>query len=122
MYERMLDWHVDTVCLAPETCRLTHHASGLSFELREVELDEDELQLLVAAGGSAGDKMFTYTPLELGDASDVLPSYLKESCHFPARQRRMLLEQLNKALKATTVKVALAAAEEEGIAGQGPQA
>lgn len=36
MYERMLDWHVDTVCLAPETCRLTHHASGLSFELREV--------------------------------------------------------------------------------------
>lgn len=47
---------------------------------------------------------------------------LQESCHFPARQRRMLLEQLNKALKATTVKVALAAAEEEGIAGQGPQA
>lgn len=43
----------------------------------QVELDEDELQLLVAAGGSAGDKMFTYTPLELGDASDVLPSYLK---------------------------------------------
>ncbi len=36
MYERMLDWHVDTVCLAPETCRLTHHASGMSFELREV--------------------------------------------------------------------------------------
>ncbi len=49
-------------------------------------------------------------------------SLLQESCHFPARQRRMLLEQLNKALKATTIKVALAAAEEEGMAAQGPQA
>ncbi len=42
-----------------------------------MELDDEELQLLVAAGGNAGDKMFTYTPLELGDASDILPSYLK---------------------------------------------
>lgn len=36
MYERMLDWHVDTVSLRPEACRLTHLGCGMSFELREV--------------------------------------------------------------------------------------
>ncbi|KAG2495788.1 hypothetical protein HYH03_006032 [Edaphochlamys debaryana] len=112
MYERMLDWHVDTVCLQPELCRLTHASSGVAIELREVDLDDDEAGGEVleegAADAAAPPKYFIYTPLALGSVEDAMPAFLKESMQISALQRRELLDRLSKAIKAGLAKKAQA--------------
>eukprot|EP00198_Chlamydomonas_reinhardtii_P005371 XP_001694707.1 predicted protein [Chlamydomonas reinhardtii] len=103
MYERMLDWHVDTVSLRPEACRLTHLGCGMSFELRETELDEEELADLAEQSDAVilpGTKFFQYTLLQPGSAGDCLPEHLKDEIKIPADQRRPLLHELDKAIKA----------------------
>ncbi|PNH11970.1 hypothetical protein TSOC_001184, partial [Tetrabaena socialis] len=109
MYERMLDWHVDTVSLKPETCRLSHKASGMAFELRETLLDDEEAEAELLQSAQAGrtssatgegSKCFTYTPLALGLAAGSIPSFLKETIQISAHQRRELLQLLNNAIKA----------------------
>ncbi|KXZ44693.1 hypothetical protein GPECTOR_63g21 [Gonium pectorale] len=109
MLERMLDWHVQALSLKPEVCRLTHRSCGLSFELREADLDDeealaemlDEEQAQAGEGGSAGEgpRCYVYNLLEEGQVADKLHPYLKESFVIPASQRRGLLEQLNQCIK-----------------------
>ncbi|KAG2434483.1 hypothetical protein HYH02_012312 [Chlamydomonas schloesseri] len=112
MYEQLLDWHAEAVSLSPPVCRLTHLGSGASIELRETELDEDELADLEEAGGGAVEGgaaaaavpavrpvYVQYTPLQLGALGQYLPEFYQDEFKVPAENRRALLEGLDKAIK-----------------------
>ncbi|EFJ44115.1 hypothetical protein VOLCADRAFT_118886, partial [Volvox carteri f. nagariensis] len=85
-YEGMVGWHVDVISTKPmEAYRVTHTACGLSFELRETEVDPEDLEDVESTGQPLGDpvgdankaKFYEYVPLNLGAIGEYLPAHLK---------------------------------------------
>ncbi|GLI70644.1 hypothetical protein VaNZ11_015577, partial [Volvox africanus] len=115
-YERLLEWHVDVISTKPlEAFRMTHMGCGMSFEIRQTEVDDDDLaEDVVDAdqpadvhdGNTANDKTkyYEYIPLDLGTVNELLPAFLKETITIPADQRPKLLEKLDRAIKSTRGK------------------
>ncbi|GIM07989.1 hypothetical protein Vretimale_11984 [Volvox reticuliferus] len=115
-YERLLEWHIDVISTKPlEAFRMTHMACGMSFEIRETEVDDDDLPedgggadqpAAGAEGNTTTDKTkyYEYTPLDLGTVGELLPAFLKETITIPADQRPKLLEKLDGVIKSTRGK------------------